>query len=209
MTNKTCKNCEQLKEFSEFSKAPSNRDGYVSICKACVVIRNTLYWRTPKGRISHIINTQRLTSKVRGHAPPAYTVDELYEWAISQGLETLCAAWAAQGHPKDLAPSIDRLDVTKGYDFGNIRLVVWWVNNAAQYTDRKSCKVVTRQNREVNQYSLSGELIATYKSIAAAARATGAVRTNINCMCSGTNPAIKSVGGFIWKYADIREKEAA
>lgn len=206
MTSKTCKSCLLHKPYWDFSRAPRNCDGHGNLCKPCVVIKNTRYWQTPYGRISYIRNTQKTSSKARGHDLPTYTQNELYDWAVANNLFALCDSWEAAGFPKHLAPSIDRKDVNIGYSFENIRLVTWQENNDAQYADRKTCKVVTRQNRTVRQLSLSGELIATHKSIAAAARATGAVRTNINCMCSGTNSAIKSVGGFLWEYA---EKEAA
>jgi hypothetical protein len=174
-----------------------------------VVIKNTLYWQTPYGRISYIRNSQKTSSKTRGHALPTYSQNELFDWAIDNNLFALCAAWEASGFNKDLAPSIDRKDVTLGYSFENIRLVTWKENNDAQYADRKTCKVITRQNRSVEQLSMDGELIEVHKSIAAAARATGAVRTNINCMCTGTNPAIKSVGGFLWRYAEKEQTNAS
>lgn len=206
MTSKTCKKCNQLKPSGDFSVAMRNKDGRSNTCKPCVVVRNTAYWRTPYGRISQIFNVQKVNSRARGHESPAYSCAELYEWAITQGLEAMCLVWAESGFDKDKTPSIDRKDVTQGYSLSNVRLVTWKENNDAQYEARKSCEVVTRQNRAVRQLSLSGELIAVHKSIAAAARATGAVRSNINAMCTGANQAIKSVGGFLWEYA---AKEAA
>lgn len=208
MTSKTCKSCKQHKNLGDFSKATSNKDGYNNTCKPCVVVRNTEYWRTPKGRISQVFSVQKVSSRTRGHQAPAYTAAELLAWALQQGLLQMVEDWAAAGYDKQLTPSIDRLRVTEGYTLDNIRLVTWQENNDAQYEGRKSCAVITKQNRRVEQWSLSGELINTFDSIAAAARATGAVRTNINCMCTGSNPAIKSVAGFVWKYA-IRQKEAA
>lgn len=205
MKLKSCRACKKELKLEKFSTAKSNKDGRNNTCKPCVVIKNTLYWQTPYGRISYIRVTQRKSSKARGHEVPTYTQNELFDWAVDNNLFALCDSWKAAGFPKNLAPSVDRKDVTKGYSFDNIRLVTWQENNEAQYADRKNCKVVTRQNRSIEQLSLSGELLAVHKSIAAAARVTGAVRTNINCMCSGNNPAIKSVGGFLWRYA---EKEA-
>ena len=201
MTKKTCRLCKQLKLLTEFSKAAGNKDGYNNTCKQCVVVRNRDYWRTPYGRISYIRNQQKTSSVARGHAPPSYTQNQLYDWAVGQGLFNLVATWENSGWLQELAPSIDRLDVTKGYSFDNIRLVTWKDNNDAQYMDRKTCKVVTKQNRKVVQKALDGTFIAEHLSIAAAARATGAIRTNINAMCKGTNPNIKSVGGFLWEYA--------
>lgn len=202
MTTKICKKCNKEKDFACFSKASANKDGYVSLCKPCVVTRNRDYWRTPYGRISQIFTIQHSNSIVRGHLGPNYTKVELYNWALSNKLADLVEAWKESNYIKRLTPSVDRLVTTKGYALDNIRLVTWQENNDAQYAARKTCSVVTRQNRSVRQLALDGSLIAVHKSIASAARATGAVRTNINCMCTGKNPAIKSVSGFIWEYAD-------
>lgn len=202
MTTKICKRCKVAKVVTNFSKATSNRDGRNNTCKPCVVIRNREYWRTPYGRISQMFAVHCVNSKVREHPAPEYTASSLYLWALANGLEVLVNVWSNADYKKELTPSVDRIDVNKGYSLDNIRLVTWQENNDAQYDARKTCSVVTRQNRSVRQLALDGSLIEVHKSIASAARATGAVRTNINCMCTGKNPAIKSVSGFLWEYAD-------
>lgn len=199
MTKKTCSKCNEAKEYAEFSKSKSCKDGYQGTCKACVVIRNRDYSRTPKGRMAYIYATQGTSSKARNHPKPTYTAAELYAWAQANGLGGLMVTWEASGYSKDLCPSVDRIDTTKGYAFDNIRLVTWKENNDVQYEDRLSGKVVTKQNRSVDQWSLDGELVATYPSIAAAARASGVQRANINAQCSGYKSG--PYGGFNWKYA--------
>lgn len=120
-------------------------------------------------------------------------------WALKNGLEKLMEDWIASGYEKNLIPSIDRQDPNHGYSLANIRLTTWQDNNDKAYEDRKSCKHVTKQNRQVEQLSINSEHIAYFDSVALAARSTGAVRTNINSMCAG-KPGLKSVGGFIWRY---------
>jgi len=120
-------------------------------------------------------------------------------WALKNGLEKLMEDWIASGYEKNLIPSIDRQDPNHGYSLANIRLTTWQNNNDKAYEDRKSCKHVTKQNRQVEQLSLNSKHIAYFDSVALAARSTGAVRTNINSMCAG-KPELKSVGGFIWRY---------
>lgn len=51
--------------------------------------------------------------------------------------------------------------------------------------------------RKVKQYTLSGEYIKTYNSIAEATRATGAAK--ISLVANGER---KSSGGFVWKWAE-------
>lgn len=197
---KKCKRCEQLKPHSEFSVSKSNKGGYATICKACVVLRNQEYWRTPAGRMSQIYAVQVMNSKQRKHPPPAYTRAELTAWAFTQNLEGLVDAWHAAGYMKELIPSVDRKDPNKPYSLGNIRLVTWTENNEKAYEDRKQCRHITTQNRRVEQLALDGTHIAYHDSIAHAARKTGITRTNINGMCKG-KPNVKSVGGFVWRYA--------
>ena len=117
----------------------------------------------------------------------------MFDWAIKQGLHQLIADWKAAGFPKELAPS------DQGYSLNNTRLVRWKVNNDQMYLSRKIGHTVTRQNKRVAQYALTGEKIAEYPSIALAARTTGITRTNISAMCVG-KPHVKSVGGFLWKH---------
>ena len=197
---KVCNRCELLKSHDMFSVQRSNKGGYSHVCKPCVVQRNAEFWRTPPGRISQIFAVQTVCSRQRNHPPPAYTRKQLTNWAIGQGLFALADAWRASGYEKDLSPSIDRIDPNQGYFFGNIRLVTWAENNEKAYEDRKSCAHVTRQNKKVRQLALDGSLIQVFDSIAAAARATGIQRTNINAMCAG-RPQYKSVGGFLWEHA--------
>lgn len=52
--------------------------------------------------------------------------------------------------------------------------------------------------RSVEQYTLSGEYIASYQCIKEAAEKTGASRAHICSVCRGTR---KQSGGFVWKYA--------
>lgn len=198
---KKCRRCNQLKDYTHFSRAEKNKDGYANTCKPCVSLRNRDYWRTPTGRMSFIYNTQKYNSRVRGHPAPAYTQHELTDWAFKQGLQRLVTEWAAAGYPKDLAPSVDRLDDSKGYHLDNIRLVTWTENNNKMYVNRKSCSRVTIQNQQIQQLSFEGHLINTYDSIAHASRLTGITRTNINNVCK-KNGTRKSAGGYIWRYAD-------
>ena len=54
-------------------------------------------------------------------------------------------------------------------------------------------------SKPVNQYSLDGIYIATYKSIKEASRTTGTDQTGIVQCCKGK---LKTSGGFIWKYVN-------
>lgn len=197
---KKCKRCELTKPYDMFTKSPSNKDGFVTVCKPCKAEQNREYGRTPKGRLSFIFASQRGSSKERGHPEPTYSRKELYEWAYQNGYEDLHTSWADSGFQKDLAPSVDRLDDSRGYSMDNIRLVTWKENNDKMYATRKAGTRITAQNKAVNQLALDGSFIKTYPSVATAGRATGIQRTNINAYCKG-NKTSAHVGGFLWEYA--------
>jgi len=198
---KVCKVCAVLKDLCDFSKGPSNKDGYVTTCKSCISKRNKEYWRTPLGRLSQIYTAQVQVSKARKHPQPAYSKNELEDWAYLNGYSQLHAAWVLSNYQKDLCPSVDRLDPTIGYSLTNIRIVTWKDNNDKAYSDRKHCLHITKQNRKVRQCSLDGKEIAVFGSIANAARSTGITRININDVCRGKSHC-KTAGGYVWQYAD-------
>ena len=197
---KKCNRCEEVKSKEFFSVSRGNKDGYSTLCKACVCLRNKEYWQTPDGRISQVFANQTQSSKQRKHPAPQYSREQLTEWAYLNGLEKLVESWRVSGYAKNLIPSVDRINPNLGYELTNIRLVTWEENNDKAYEDRKSCKHITKQNKRVEQLTVDLVHVRYFDSIASAARATSAVRSNINAMCKG-KPSLKSVGGFIWRYA--------
>lgn len=64
-------------------------------------------------------------------------------------------------------------------------------------SDAKKGKSSNRKGKPVNQFSLDGKLISTYKSIKEAAVHNNIDKCNIGSVCKGIR---KSAGGFIWKY---------
>lgn len=158
------------------------------------------YRNTPRGRINHIMKSQRYGSRIRGHAPPAYSIDELHTWANQNGYERLYAAWQKSGFQKDLAPSTDRKDNSKGYFFNNLRLVTWKENREQSYRDRRDNTLITSQNKKVFQLSLDGEFLAAFDSVESAARAVGGNAANILKVCQN-RPSRVSAKGFKWCFA--------
>ena len=66
-----------------------------------------------------------------------------------------------------------------------------WRKNQAEATRKANSK-------PVNQYTLYGEYVKTWKNIKEAARELGISNGNISSCCKGR---YKSAGGFIWKFA--------
>ena len=85
-------------------------------------------------------------------------------------------------------PQINHIDENKTNN--NVENLEWC---SAQYNIDYS------QSKPVNQYSLDGIYIATYKSIKEASKQTGINQGDISCCCRGK---YKTSGGFIWKYVN-------
>ena len=86
----------------------------------------------------------------------------------------------------DNKPEVDHIDENKlNNSVDNLR----WVNHQENIDHSKS--------KAVNQYSLDGIYIATYKSASEAERQTGIRNGNVVQCCKGK---LKTSGGFIWKY---------
>jgi len=195
-TLKNCQICNEYKELTAFSLQKSNADGYSHRCKACVAAASKRYYKTLHGVMVHMLNSEKNAAKERNHVQPVYTKEEFFSWLYSQGIEQYYLTWKNAGYKKDIRPSVDRIDSTKPYTMDNIRLVTWAENNNAAYNERKTCHRITRQCKSVNQIK-NGNVIASFKSIAMAARETGVQRANINATCTGR---ASQAGGYFWAY---------
>ena len=98
------------------------------------------YKKTIDGLISKIYGQQKQSSKKRGHQPPTYSKELLHRWITAHVIfQELYDNWIASNYEKDLVPSVDRLDDSKGYSFDNIQLMTWKENNA-KYKNRNKNK---------------------------------------------------------------------
>lgn len=72
-------------------------------------------------------------------------------------------------------------------------------NNYGTAVQRRTESFVKNNSKAVRQYSLSGELIKEYRSIADAARASGACMSEISSCCNLRDNVI-SANGFQWRF---------
>lgn len=99
--------------------------------------------------------------------------------------------------------SVSEIQKIIGYCINTIRR---WLTMAAKYNlcnyNRKESRRRTDDSiyRYINQYSINGEFIRSYKCIAEASEATGANHSSIYGCCRHY-PYHKTAGGFLWFYA--------
>ncbi len=197
---KLCTACLETKEFSEFNAKSDMKDGFASQCKYCQATKELARVRTKKGLVKAIYKGQKASSKKRGHIPPTYTLYGLRQWFKSNAAaNALYDAWVLSGYAKNLRPSVDRFDDSKGYNIDNIQLMTWGENKAKGSADVKSGRMKKCNNKAVIQMDLNGNLIAEYHSISEAGRVIGLALTNISACCNGKQ---KTAGNFKWKHKE-------
>ena len=198
MKQKFCRKCNTLKCLDEFHKDKNTKDGYMTICIYCKEVNRIKYSHTLNGVVNCIYSQQKRSSKHRGHYPPLYSFDEFYDW-ITKGLSFnhIFDNWENSGYMKKLKPSVDRLDDTKGYSLGNIRLVTWEENNKKSHKDMITGFHLHPKSKTIIQLTEDGNYLNEYHSIQEAKRKTNIQRSNIYKVCNGLR---KTAGGFKWMY---------
>lgn len=156
---KTCIKCHKNKSMSQFYLHKSMSDGHLNECKDCVKARVSKRaidkkdyivkydkWRQ-RFSIKRILNHRYASMKTRveGRGMHSYscvgkemmTMEEFLEWNSNETVKTqftkLYNNWKKCGFKRKLAPSIDRVDNSKGYTKDNIQ---WMTQsqNSSKYT---------------------------------------------------------------------------
>tara|TARA_Y100000004_G_scaffold43307_1_gene47393 strand:- start:797 stop:1330 length:534 start_codon:yes stop_codon:yes gene_type:complete len=140
--NKVCNRCKELKSFSEFYRDKGGKDGLRRQCKSCDKQYNDskCIFKTwfashkcrskNKGKESTIEPTDIPGVKIR-----RFKVRGKWTWVATQypkvcfkwGIEL---SWSMNGVSQYNSPSLDRIDPTKGYIPGNVRIVCQAYNMA-------------------------------------------------------------------------------
>ena len=139
--HKTCSNCGTSSDSSRFKGRQ---------CFPCINLKQRhyrektansstrSYEKTLKG---YIMRTYRnMTSRIRGilkkkahlyEGKSILTKDEFYDWSLnSKDFLNLMDKYKESGYDLKLAPSIDRIDSSLGYDLGNIQWVTFSENSS-------------------------------------------------------------------------------
>ena len=148
------------------------------------------YRNTPKGNLTNTYHKQIIRNRDRGHGELPYTLEEFHVWALAQEkFHILFDAYLASGKDKDLVPSFDRDNNSKGYSFDNMTIMTWAENNEKDRSTHRAISVEQWSKDRTTRIAIFGS--------AKEAEETGAHRSKICEVCKGTR---KSAGGFWWKY---------
>lgn len=135
---KRCSTCQLEKPKTEFGLAKGITDGLQPLCNSCRVISRKAYNTSVKGHTQNMISAARKRAKTKGR-DFALTIREVEDlWAKQEGkcavtglvLETENTTEEHDNSRNPFGPSIDRIESTKGYVTGNVRLVVTMANVA-------------------------------------------------------------------------------
>lgn len=200
---RTCRDCHQSLPIAHYAKNKGSRGGRLSYCNTC---RKIKLKTDPYQVFRKIYLTQQKSSKKRGHHPPAYSFEELVQWAEEQPLLTeIWETYQASGHDKDLVPSVDRKNDKKGYTLDNIRLTTWAENNDKANAHKR--EGLLGKSRPVYAYHKDGTFYKKYVSSAEAARDTGAHPSDILEVANGVPRrknggmyCLKSAKGYLWRW---------
>lgn len=203
---KTCISCQSTKPTTGFSKHSNFKDGLRSECKDCFNIKQK---SDPFRFFRKIYATQKSSSIKRGHPAPPYTLEDLIAWADSQPhLPGIWQAYQDANQPRNLAPSIDRIDSNLPYTIDNLELVTWEENDLRGNRDIKLGVKIT-QHKAVSAFNLNGSLHKTYISLHQAARDVKGYPTTIQRVAdktivtkpNGKTTVLQKTKGFLWEWA--------
>lgn len=148
-------------------------------------------------QIRDIYHNQLRLCRERGYPPPAYNLEELQQWCLSQPIyHALHAAWVAADFKRSLSPSIDRLDDYQTYSLTNIQLMTSGENLAKSFKDTRE-GVLNKRSKRVAQKTLDGQLVAVHPSMNLAARSLG--KTNGGMICAVIKGKRTQAHGYLWE----------
>ena len=150
---KFCYLCKQRKNKNEFYKHKGRNDGLSQMCKKCYVVKSN----SSTGIIGEIYNTQKRSSRRRGHPLPDYNRKWLADWLLSKDeYKNIYSRWIESGMESILRPSVDRINPLKPYTKDNIQLMTWGENkkkgesiDSIVYKDYKNNKDLYKDNLDI------------------------------------------------------------
>lgn len=170
---KKCSICKITKDEEEFNKNSRAKSGIKSNCKACDSNKNKAYYRTVKGLISKIYNSQLHREKTTPKIHISYSKKELHNWITSNPkFKQLYTDWVNDNYSRDKSPSCDRMDNSLGYSLDNIELMSW-IDNRKNAARDMSAGLIGMKHHPVKCFDIITEKFTEFKSQKEAERITG------------------------------------
>jgi len=199
MQYKICSKCKVDKPYSDYHKNKSTSTGIVSMCKPCNRTYQLAYARTREGLVRNIYSEQKESSKVRELPLPNYNAPQLVEWVFAQPeFNNLYIGWVDSNYDKWKRPSTDRINNWEPYRLDNLQMVTFRENNERSHKDAREGNNLNSQLIPVDQYSLSGDYLKTFKSLAEAERVTG---ISVGAICTACRKKNIAAAKYLWKYS--------
>lgn len=149
LVSRTCTDCGVDKGVGYFI-------GKLSYCKVCNNIRNNNYFNTPRGFVMKMAVDAKSSTKKRGakrkrNDDSDVSVDDIFKLAVST-IKRQGGRCAVTGIPfvyqrgHKFAPSLDRIDNTKGYIDGNVEVIISPLNTQNKPLNDGIRKLIKNQN---------------------------------------------------------------
>jgi len=155
VTTKVCNVCQDTKTLENFVPHKECKLGRSNICRLCKNERQRLYrvdnnnektrsyektvngylmrtYRNMKSRVTGVLKKKRHLYE----GLPILEKEEFYRWSNSSNFIELFTQYKESGWLFKLAPSIDRVDSSRGYTVDNIRWLTLSQNSARVFNTR-------------------------------------------------------------------------
>lgn len=127
---RVCTYCQESHELEKFRIDKKGKDGRGYMCKPCFKVYTKEYEKTERGFLmrSYRNMKSRITGiqKKKAHLYEGKSLlpkEEFYQWAGTSNFSEMFEVYKKSGFDQKLAPSVDRIDSSKGYEIGNIRWI--------------------------------------------------------------------------------------
>lgn len=138
------------------------------------------YRRTKGGLIRNLYSHLKERSDKRNWVVK-FSSDDFYKWCYDQELfHDLFNNWHLNGYPKDLKPSVDRVDCLQAYVFTNMQLVTFIYNRRKGEKEK-----LILWGKPIKMICPNGEMI-DFTSTKECSEKTGLKRSNISAVLTGT-----------------------
>lgn len=149
-------------------------------------------------------STNELAEKERQYILQYNSKEQGYNSDSGGGFKKIIYQFNEAGVLMNSFSSLKEIETTLKYDKRRVSnactTATLWKGSYWSYSQNNTFKPTTdSRKKKVFQYSLDGEILAQFNSVAEASRETGISKTCISRCCKGER---KSSSGFFWKYQD-------